>query len=81
MPKLLQAHHPYYPPELENDSCGYPMEDCTNDCPACSGEICMVHDGSCDCDIISRHTDCHGKMFYGRWDGMTPYLDPDEDGD
>lgn len=41
----------------------------------------MVHDGSCDCDIISRHTDCHGKMFYGRWDGMTPYLDPDEDGD
>lgn len=25
MPKLLQAHHPYYPPELENDSCGYPV--------------------------------------------------------
>ncbi len=46
------------------------MEDCDADCPACAGEVCMQHDGPCDCDTADRHEDVHGTPFYGRWDGM-----------
>ena len=51
------------------------MEDCEEDCGACSGELCMSHDGPCECDTAERHEDVHGVFYYGRWDGMHPYPD------
>jgi len=44
--------------------------ECDEDCMACSGEICMTHDGPCECDTAERHEDSHGAVYVGGWSGM-----------
>lgn len=43
---------------------------CHPDCEACSGEVCMAHDDSCDCDTAQRHVDKEGRVYYGATSGM-----------
>jgi hypothetical protein len=50
--------------------------DCEEDCMACSGEVCMRHDGPCDCDTADRHVDINGTVFYGGPQGMVPIDEP-----
>ena len=44
-------------------------EQCEAGCAACSGEVCMTHDGRCDCDVLQRHQ-FNGQTFVGRGSGM-----------
>lgn len=37
---------------------------------ACSGEVCMTHDGPCDCDTAERHVDPFGGLYIGGPEGM-----------
>lgn len=43
---------------------------CAEDCPACSGELCMRHTEGCDCETVERHLTPDGRHFVGVREGI-----------
>jgi hypothetical protein len=50
---------------------------CEEDCPACSDELCMTHDGPCACDTVARHLDPSGRHWVGVAQGIFTVMELD----